>query len=78
MPRERPFDADAVLRTDESQDPSTRYEASRATDSVQGNETAANDPGKPGRNPNYRQKDQLVTDEKEDPSQAVRDAYQDS
>lgn len=75
---ERPFEDEGVLRTDEQQDPATRYTQAEA-------QFNPNDPptqmptNQKSHNRQFRQKDDLQTElEMEDPSKAVRDAYQDS
>jgi hypothetical protein len=75
---QRPFEDEGVLRTDEQADPATRYQAAEKEFDPAHPPTPlpVNQKTPKARRPT--EKDQLETSEREDPSKAVRDAYQDS
>lgn len=74
---QRPFEDEDVLRTDEQQDPTTRYsQAEKEYDPA--HPTTTRPPFVKDTTKKTRGQRVLRTDEFEDPSKAVRDSYQDS
>jgi hypothetical protein len=74
---QRPLEDEGVLRTDEQQDPATRFSQAEKEFDPAHPPTTQPRPVKDTAK-RFRQKDQERTDESESPSQAVRDSYQDS
>jgi hypothetical protein len=75
---QRPFEDEGVLRTDEQAGPAGQN-YSQAEKEFDPAHPPTQMPVKPKDTAKrFRQKDQERTDEQESPSQAVRDAYQDS
>lgn len=79
MPK-RQFQDEGVVRTDEQQDPTTRYNEEKVFDAahpeVQGDPRDTQEPGQP--HTVFHHTETTRTDEQEQPQQSVRDSYSDS